>query len=199
MKNSSSLEQRVKVRARRGAIQSALLLTLFGVGVVTIAAAAPNVLQLLKYTNPDWIAPRNPNQRLRETLNRMKKKGLVRFVRRGNNMFPVLTTNGEKEAERVRIGHKGIPVPRRWDGRWRIVAFDIPEGRKRQRVLVRQFLMTLGFMRLQDSMWVHPYDCEEIIKLIKTDLRVGHDLIYIIADAIENDRHIRGFFDLPLR
>ena len=45
-------------------------------------------------------------------------------------------------------------------------------------------------------MWVYPYDCEDIIGLLKTDFGVGKDVLYIIADEIENDRHLRHEFDL---
>ena len=50
--------------------------------------------------------------------------------------------------------------------------------------------------RLQDSVWVYPYDCEDIIGLLKTDIGVGKDLLYMIADEIENDRHLRENFGL---
>lgn len=199
MRKKQSLEQGVRNRAIRGAVQSAVLATMVGAGLLTIAAMAPGVLKVMRYADPNWIAPRDPRQRLRETIYRMKRRGLVRFVERQGISFPTLTAKGEREAERIRVGHTGIPVPHRWDGRWRIVAFDIAEKRKQKRIQLRQILQRLGFMRLQDSVWVHPYESEEILRLIKLDLHLSKEVTYIVADAIENDRAIRGFFDLPLR
>ena len=74
--------------------------------------------------------------------------------------------------------------------------FDIREERKRLREKVRQTLISLGFKRLQDSVWVHPYDCEDIIMLLKSDFKIGKDLLYIIADTIENDTRLRKDFGL---
>ncbi|MBI5470465.1 CRISPR-associated endonuclease Cas2 [Candidatus Kaiserbacteria bacterium] len=91
-----------------------------------------------------------------------------------------------------------LPRPRRWDRRWRIIIFDIPEKKKNVRDRVRALVQRLGFFRLQHSVWVYPYDCEEIITLLKSDLKLGSQLLYMIVDAIEYDKPIREHFDLPL-
>ena len=53
-----------------------------------------------------------------------------------------------------------------------------------------------GIRRLQDSVWVYPYDCEDIITLLKTDFGVGKYLLYMIVDELENDKHLREDFGL---
>ena len=54
----------------------------------------------------------------------------------------------------------------------------------------------IGFVRLQDSVWVYPYDCEDLITLLKADFRVGKDVLYLIVDSIENDKYLRAEFNL---
>ena len=54
-----------------------------------------------------------------------------------------------------------------------------------------------GFLRLQDSVWVYPYDCEDFVALLKADLRLGREMLYIIAEKIENDGWLRQEFNLP--
>lgn len=54
----------------------------------------------------------------------------------------------------------------------------------------------IGFVRLQDSVWVYPYDCEDFIALLKAELKVGKDVLYAIVDTIEFDKHIRRHFGL---
>ncbi len=88
---------------------------------------------------------------------------------------------------------------RRWDGRWRVLIFDIPEYRKSLREKIRRTLISIGFERLQDSVWVYPHDCEDLITLLKADLRVGKDVQYMIVDEIENDRSLRKRFELRTR
>lgn len=191
------MEDKSKKRAKRVRLENMILGTLAVAGVVVVAAAAPNVLQLLKRADPDWILKRDPRRRLRETLSRMKRKGLVKFeVHNGRNL-PHLTVEGKREARRLSVGMLQLKRPIRWDRKWRIVIFDIPEKRKGLREHVRRMVSSMGFYRLQDSVWVFPYDCEEVVALLKLDLKIGKDLIYIIADAIEFDKPLRQHFELP--
>ena len=77
--------------------------------------------------------------------------------------------------------------------------FDIPERRRGTREKIRATLITLGFIRLQDSVWVYPYDCEDLILILKADFKIGKDVLYIIADQIEYDAPLRTYFNLPKR
>ena len=77
-----------------------------------------------------------------------------------------------------------------------MIIFDIPEKKRVFRTAVRARLVQFGFFRLQDSVWVFPYDCEEIIAMLKTELSIGRELLYIVADAVEGDEVIRSHFSL---
>lgn len=89
--------------------------------------------------------------------------------------------------------------PRRWDRRWRVVLFDISERRRSIRDQLRSFMQEYGFVRLQDSAWIYPYDCEELIALAKADFRLGSAVLYMIVEQLENDRALRTHFQLPVR
>ncbi|HEY5551230.1 MAG TPA: hypothetical protein VIK52_05040 [Opitutaceae bacterium] len=45
---------------------------------------------------------------------------------------------------------------RKWDGRWRLVLFDIPENQRTVRTRLSRGLRQLGFGYLQNSVWVSP-------------------------------------------
>ncbi|MBM3260812.1 hypothetical protein FJY93_00140 [Candidatus Kaiserbacteria bacterium] len=193
-----TLEGVVRKRARRGALEKVLLGTLVTGGLLTVAMAAPKVLSLVKNEHLDMILPSDPRQRLHETASRLKRKGLVEFRYENGRKRMCITDKGKDflEAELSRI--KSIVKPKRWDRRWRIVIFDIPEKRKAQRDHIRYLVRHLGFLRLQHSVWVYPYDCEEVIALLKSNLCIGTNLLYLIADAVEYDRPLRKHFGLPL-
>ena len=74
--------------------------------------------------------------------------------------------------------------------------FDIKEKRKSTRDKIRHNLFKIGFIRLQDSVWVYPYDCEDFINLMKADFKIGKDLLYVVADKIENDKFLAQHFKL---
>lgn len=194
---TETLEQRTQRRAKKDLIKNALLSTLIVAGALPIAIAAPKVFSLVAGKNMDLL-PTNPKQRLRETVSRLKRKGLVEFREEDGKRRMRLTPKGLTEARRLQSVPIPVPIPRRWDRRWRIVTFDIPERRRPLRDRVRLLVRRLGFYRLQDSVWIYPYDCEELITLVKTDLRTGRDVLYIIADAVEYDKPLREHFKLPL-
>jgi CRISPR-associated endonuclease Cas2 len=77
-----------------------------------------------------------------------------------------------------------------------MLIFDISEKRRGTRDKVRNTLISIGFIHLQDSVWVYPYDCEDLITLLKADFMIGKDLLYVIADKIENDIELHKKFGL---
>ena len=87
---------------------------------------------------------------------------------------------------------------KKWDHRYRLVMFDIPERRKSTRERIRLEMRGLGFLRIQDSAWLYPYDCEEFIALLKADLHIGKDVLYAVIEEIENDAWIKKHFGLPI-
>src|SRR3989344_869968 len=190
------LEADSKRRMRRGQLEAIILNTLAFAGIAALAMAAPNALKLLKHVDPDWIMKRNPRQRLYEVGSKLKRKGLVRFEKIEGKTKMVLTAKGRAAAQKAMLGSP-LPHKIRWDERWRMLVSDVPEKRRALRDKVRSIVAGFGFVCLQDSVWVFPYDCEDVITLLKTELRLGTQMLYVIADAIEYDKPLRTHFNLP--
>src|SRR3989344_1497877 len=183
------IEKKVRAEIRRTLINSAIITILAGAGVLTVALMAPNALQILKQ-----FGLKNPNQRkqgITKSLERLIERGYIRVEGSGGSRKVLLTLKGEKFAALLGEGRLAPKQPKRWDGKWRILIFDIPERRKRLREIVRMHLIEFGFERIQDSVWVYPHDCEDIISLLKIEYGLGKDALYIVADVIENDFTLR--------
>lgn len=178
---------------RRTKINNAIIITVAVVGIIAMGMVAPQALGRLgrkKY----------PRQRLFQTRSRVValiRSGYLKVERRDGAGYLRLTEKGEQFAALMREGALAPKKPRRWDGKWRLLIFDIPERRRGIRVHIRRTLATLGFVRLQDSVWAYPYDCEDFIVLLKAECKIGKDVLYIIADQIEHDAPFRAHFHLP--
>ena len=61
---------------------------------------------------------------------------------------------------------------------------------------MRSTLNRLGFVKLQNSVWVFPYDCEELVVMLKSNLFLGKDVLYMTVDNIENDKWLKETFGL---
>ena len=188
------VEKQSKQKTRRYLIQQTILRSVAAVGLLGMAVVAPNAIQLL--SKQGLIDVRNP--RRRELINRSRDKlikaGLLSRDKKG---FVHLTVKGEVTFRKFELSGFRFRKPRRWDQKWRILIFDIKEPRRSTRDKVRRTLSDIGFKRLQDSVWIFPYDCEDFITLLKTDFKIGKDLIYIITHEIENDGLLRKQFNLP--
>lgn len=183
-----------KKRTRRN-IRNAALLTIGTAGFIAVAAIAPALFQVLGRTG----ALARLKYHSKSVLSRLKQKGEIEFEERDGKKYVRLTEKGE---EALALGQQKMQLanikPRKWDRRYRLVMFDVPEKRKQIRERLRFEMQGVGFLRVQDSAWIYPYDCEEFIALLKADIHIGKDVLYAVIEEIENDIWIRKHFGLPL-
>ena len=78
----------------------------------------------------------------------------------------VLTEKGRRMAGRFDPDKLSIPKPNRWDKKWRIVIYDIPQNKKGARDALRHELQVMGFKEWQKSVFIHPYPGHEQIDFI---------------------------------
>ncbi|TSC69196.1 MAG: PaaX family transcrtiptional regulator [Parcubacteria group bacterium Gr01-1014_56] len=192
------VERDAKKKRQRANIQQTVALALYGSAVLSMAVFAPNALTLLKNIDPDLTKKRKPAYRIQQALARLEKRKLVSREKTEKGWRVRLTSEGEKYADRLhRADRVKIRKPTRWDKRWRIVIFDVWERRRGVRDQLRKVLVKAGFRRVQNSVWVHPYDCEELLTFLRADLRLGKGILYIVAEGVENDKQLRQWFGLP--
>lgn len=189
------LEQQAKTRRRKGEIERAILATVAIAGILSVALIAPKALDQLKYI------PSIKSKfayRTRTATGRLVAKGYAVWIERDGKKYIRLTQSGQKvvqlEKEKVALITR---KKKRWDHRWRMVVFDVPERRRKVRSKLCATMREVGFVRLQDSVWVYPYDCEDFMALLKADLKIGKDVLYAIAETIEYDAPLRKHFGLP--
>ena len=71
----------------------------------------------------------------------------------------------------------------KWDKKWRVVIFDIPQELHKERVKLRQRLKSLGFSSLQKSVLVFPYPCEEEVGEVCNKLGVSDYVDILVAES----------------
>ena len=189
------VEKEAKRVRRSGQIQTALLTALLVGGMIAIGAA-PRI-DLLKLLGGKKRNPYRLKHQVNDTLERLAYRGLVTFEFYKGRKVARITSIGKKylayEQERVALKLK---KGKRWDKRWRIIIFDIPEYRRGTRDKLRLTMRSAGFYRLQDSVWLYPYDCEDFMALVKADLKTGNAILYMVVEKIENDQKIKAYFAL---
>lgn len=185
------------IEERRTKLKQILLTTLAVGGVLVLAVMAPNAVQLLKYVIKTPRQKKNRLYYIKSTIHRMSDKGLVRLEKNYAGQTVVrLTAKGRMELKRYTRGDLKIEKPKRWDGKYRLIIFDIKEWKRKTRDELRHWLEHLRFVRLQNSVWVYPYPCREVIVLLKSNFKIGKEVLYVTAEEIENDHWLRQKFNL---
>lgn len=84
---------------------------------------------------------------LAQALKRLRERGLIEEIKLKNDILIKLTDEG-RELISNNFEEKN------WDGKWRVVIFDIPEEKRIIRNLFRRNLKKWGFKHLQKSVWI---------------------------------------------
>ena len=101
--------------------------------------------------------------------------------------FLELTPKGKKRANGLVLDNIKIVRPQKWDQKWRVVIYDIANDKKDKREILRQKLEHLGFLKLQESVYVFPFDCLQEINLLKRMYYLGQNVQYLIVERIETE------------
>jgi len=108
----------------------------------------------------------------------------------------ILNKEGKQKALKFNIDKMGIKKPTKWDKKWRIVMFDIPEKLKRLRDSLRFHFREIGLIELQKSVLVFPYPCDNEIEFILELYNARRYVRFVLADKIDNELHLMKKFNL---
>lgn len=161
--------------------------------LVYLAAAEDILVPIMNpYEMRNRILFSNPGS-YKRTLYKWYERGWIQFVDKDAQRFIKLTKKGELQAL---LAKAKLPVPIKWDGKWRMIIFDIPEETKKHRNLLRSLLKNNGYVKLQASVYINPYPLnrEAVSYLKQTGLM---DYIRIIkVEEMDDDKDLRKRFGL---
>lgn len=135
----------------------------------------------------EFVARRKESKYLKQSLNRLIARGFVK--ERGGKFSP--TDSGVRFFRRHAGGRRS---PARWDGKWRLITFDVPGNYSRQRDQLRALLKEFDFYLLQKSVWICPsYIADEFWRLV-VDCDLDKYCKAMLVDIIEGDAELRKHF-----
>lgn len=103
-----------------------------------------------------WIPRQYQRHNFNQLVSRSLKTKQIEKIEKDGKICLRITSEGK------RIIQRDFPMlllqNRHWDGRWRIIMFDIQEVNKKARERLRSKLKELGFGMLQKSVFISPHD-----------------------------------------
>lgn len=178
-----------------GPVQKKILLTLLGGVALGLSSSPRQYFKTLRRLRKDW--QKINQQNFERTIKRLADEKLVEEkTLPDGSMKLILTEEGKKEAKKLSLLGNSIKFkkPKHWDGKWRIVLFDIPEKDRVFRDILREHLYNLKFFKLQLSVFASPYPFEkQILELIS--LYSAEPYVRVItAVKIDNETKIKNHF-----
>ena len=149
-----------------------------------------------------WILPREWRKRVflggdydsyRAIMYRLEKRGLLKFIKYKDSRFVQLTAKGQLEALFIKAK---LPFREKWDGKWRLIVFDIPEEARLRRDQFRKLLKINQFKKLQQSVFISPYPLSrEAIEYLEQS-KLIENIRIMRVDEMDNDAELRQSFGL---
>jgi CRISPR-associated endonuclease Cas2 len=136
--------------------------------------------------------------KVKRILKNLQKNNILLLDEKGEEV--IVTKVNNENSTVIKYSIKAIieykKKKKKWNNKWFMVFFDVPEIQKSKREYLRKFLKQLGFYQYQKSVYIFPYECEKEVVLIKKIVEGAKYMKYIIAEKIEDEGKIKTFFKL---
>ncbi len=137
-----------------------------------------------------------PRHRIYQEMKRMKQRGWIIEAEKRGKKFIALSEKGQLEVLYRRITESAVSKKSRWDGKWRLAIFDIPERGRHERDAIRFTLRSVGFQQLQKSVYIYPFEIPiDVIEYLKA-AKLVEFIQFARVDKIDDDRRIQKMFKL---
>ena len=169
-------------------------------GMVLVALSSPrggDVLIKAMRGNSDRKELKYKRSEFAKSLWYLRKKKYVEIVEENSSGVKIrITGRGIERVKKFDIDNLKIKPMKKWDEKWRIVIFDIPNKKKNARNILRSKLVELGFYGVQKSVYVCPWNCIDEIIFLRRILDIDGYVSIFLADAIDAEMGLRKMFNI---
>lgn len=183
------IENQVKIAATARNI----LLSLLDAAVISFYAPGRGGYRRRAINDYERWRSRDAN-RFSHNLYYLKKQKLIKSFVINKERYIELTPKGKKRARFYFIKKARIKRQNKWDGKWRVVIFDIREDKRTKRDCIRNWLKNLGIVALQKSVYTYPFDFKRELNLMIGALVLYQGVKYMICDIIEGEEELINHF-----
>lgn len=184
-------------RDRTTAIVDGVIKLLAGGGFIATALLVPNFVRVIDKPFGKFLGGLDKRQRereLRRVLYYMKSRGLVRYAASDYGNGIRLTSKGKQRFKKSSYNDLSIPKSEKWDKKWRLVFFDVPEKERHKRNCLSHKLRLLGYQQLQYSIWIHPFESRAEIEAVCDFLCVRKYVSYVEITDIDSQKELKKRF-----
>lgn len=161
------------MKIRKGSLSYWVLLALEGVANTKVHEMFSYSAQMKDLLNLPHLSYPTKKSSLEETIRRLRKNGLIEQER---------SQEGATALRLTELGKDFLGVKEPWDGKYRIVIWDIPERKRRLRDLFRRKLKEWSFKNWQKSVWVSKRNVTDKLRNLIRELEMEEWIVVIESD-----------------
>lgn len=136
-----------------------------------------------------------PARRITDTISLLAKQGYISVGIIDNQKVYTITQKGRKKLTRAQTIHQVIH-PTRWDGRYYLITFEIPEAQKAARNQIILDLKQAEFLHYSKGLWLSPYNPAKYVEACRKRYSLGQNIRLIVASHLEDEAKIKRHFKL---
>lgn len=172
---------------------------LIGGGVLFVSIVSPQsgALIVKKLVRQYFKGKRMKREIFLQDLKRLQNRKLIDYIQLPDGRVKITLTKLGKnkvliyDLDRMKL-EKQI-----WDGKWRLITFDIPDYQKKAREALREKMRELGFYPLQKSVFITPYQCENEIDFICSVFEIDRNHVLLLEiSKFEGSEKLKHHFHL---
>lgn len=195
MKTKKQEIKSIRDNYSRGELAKEILKGLALGGLIVASFALPNLPQVFHLFGVKTARERYKMNRI---LQNLEKQKLIDIYEKGNNVVMEITEEGKKRILKYKFDEMHLTRPKKWDGYWRMVIFDIPERYKKGRDALTRKLKEMEIYPLQKSVFICPFECKDEVDFVSEFFDVRKFVHYFVAKEIDekNENFLERYYNL---
>lgn len=133
--------------------------------------------------------------RLRQVIKRMQNSKLVEVKEEKGIQIFKITHKGKQKLLRYKIDEMALDESS-WDGKWRLIIYDVQTAKRANSEMLRTMLNKLRFLKLQKSVYLTPFKCEDEIEYLRLLFEIGNEVQILKVGSLENEAAYRRYFGI---
>ncbi len=129
---------------------------------------------------------------LKQSLKRLKARGFL--LDKGDHLIPTKKGLIFFRKQNLLVRYKNSS--QKWDGKWRLISFDVPVNEDIKRSRLRGLLKEFDFYQLHKSVWVSPYKLAEEFWKLLFDQELDKYCKMMTVEIIEGGEEMKNYFHL---
>lgn len=123
-----------------------------------------------------YVRDRYCSRSIARSLRVLIKRGYIGRLDSKNTFFAFLGRERRYQFLDEFISVKAAHYQKKWDKKWRLLIYDVPQKNKSARESIRRYIKSLGFGMVQQSCWVSAYDFTDAIRAFCRQEKILQDV-----------------------